>query len=176
MRRLMYQPLIWLVMPGDDARGLRATFDAERLESETNALIDRMRRDVELGGDLFRRKVLVDEEKAIELALGELRDSLSQFFVRIARIVGPRRHIHEHISEQTVPNTAGKSRVRNNLRRFGSIEQIPNEVVDAIGCSAQPSFGALTSFRGDICPRTGKKFDAVSGTKRFSAASGDPKW
>ena len=70
--------------------------------------------------------MLVDEQKTIELALRELCNPPSQFFVHIARIVGPRRHIHEHISEQTVPNTAGTTRVRNNLRRFGSIEQIRN--------------------------------------------------
>jgi hypothetical protein len=29
--------------------------------------------------------------------------------------VGPRRHIHEHISEQTVPSTAGKTRVSKQL-------------------------------------------------------------
>jgi len=103
----MYQSLIWFVMLRDDAGGMGAPVNAERLESETNALIDSMRRDFELCGNFFRRKMLVDEQKAIKLALREFCDSPCQFFVKVARIVGPHRHFHEHISEQAVPDTAG---------------------------------------------------------------------
>ena len=99
----MYQSLIWLMIAGDDAGSLGTAFDAEGLERAANALVDGVRRDAERGRDLLRRKVLVDEKKAVELPAGELRDSRSQIFVEIARILGPRRHIHEHISEQTVP-------------------------------------------------------------------------
>jgi len=77
------------------------------LKGETNSLIDSMWRDFELGRNLFGRKVLVDERQTVELPSGELRNSLGHFLISVARILWPRRHIHEHISEQTVPNTAG---------------------------------------------------------------------
>ena len=159
----MYQSLIWLVMLRNDAGGMRAPFDAERLQGETNALIDSMRRDVELGRDFFRIEMLVDEQKAVELALRELCDPRSQFFVHIARIVGPRRHIHEHISEQTVPNTAGKTRVRNNLRRFGSIEQIRNGSFER-----NPLLGATIFLR--VNPDSvNRKFAKVVSAGQFSS-------
>ena len=53
VRRLMYQPLIWLAMAGDDARGMGAALDAERLQGDPDPLIDGVRRDVELGRNLF---------------------------------------------------------------------------------------------------------------------------
>jgi hypothetical protein len=158
VRRLMYQPLIWLVQASDDARRLGAPLDAQGLEREADALVDRVRRDFELGRNLFRRKVLVDEQQAVELAPGELGDSLRHVVFEVARIPGPRCHIHEHISEQTVPNTAGMTRVRNNLRRFGSIEQFGNGVLAAFGCSAQPSSFALTHIGRDVWRGLGRSF------------------
>jgi hypothetical protein len=62
VRRLMYQSLIWLVQASDEARGLGAPLDAQGLEREADSLVDGMRRDIELGRNLFRRKVLVDEQ------------------------------------------------------------------------------------------------------------------
>ena len=50
----MYQSLIWLVMLGDDASRMRPPLNAKRLEGAANALIDGMRRDVELRGDFLR--------------------------------------------------------------------------------------------------------------------------
>jgi hypothetical protein len=49
----MYQSLIWAVHLGDHARGLRTTLDAEDMEGAADALIDRMRRNAELDGNLF---------------------------------------------------------------------------------------------------------------------------
>jgi hypothetical protein len=103
----MYQSLIWLCVASYEACGLRAPFHAERLEREADALVDGVWRDVEFSRDLFRRKMLVHERKAIELTAGELRNPLDHLFIHIARVLGPRRRFHEHISEQTVPNTAG---------------------------------------------------------------------
>jgi hypothetical protein len=99
----MYQSLIWFAVSADDSRGLRPPFDAKHLQRETDALIDGVRRDVELGRNLFRRKMLVNERETIQLPARELRNPLSHFFVDIARVLGPRRHIHEHLSEQTAP-------------------------------------------------------------------------
>lgn len=119
----MYQTLIWFGVTRHDACGLCTAFDSEHLQGEPNALIDGMGRDIELGRNLFRRKVLVDEQKTVELPTRELSNPLGHFFVDIARVLRPRRHIHEHLSEQTAPIQQGVTRVRNNLRRFGSIEQ-----------------------------------------------------
>ena len=53
MRRLMYQTLIWSADLGDDARRLGPTFDLQDLKRAADALIDRMRGDIQLYGDLF---------------------------------------------------------------------------------------------------------------------------
>ena len=91
-------------MPGDDARSLRAPFDAERLQGKADALIDGMRRDLELGRDFLRRKMLVDEQQAIELTLRELCNSPSQFFVHSREDRGtPPPAFTNIISEQTRP-------------------------------------------------------------------------
>jgi hypothetical protein len=70
VRRLMYQPLIWPAVASDQAGGLSAPFDAEGLERLTDALIDGMRRDVELDRDFLGGQMLVDKAKAIELTGG----------------------------------------------------------------------------------------------------------
>jgi hypothetical protein len=49
----MYQPLIWPAGLRNEARRLGTAFNAERVESLTNALVDRVRRDIELGRDLL---------------------------------------------------------------------------------------------------------------------------
>jgi len=54
VRRLMYQPLIWAGVLGNDARGLAAALDAKDVQGTANALVDGVRRDCELAGDLFR--------------------------------------------------------------------------------------------------------------------------
>jgi hypothetical protein len=61
VRRLMYQPLIWLRVVRDDAGGLLAPAYAEDVERLPDPLIDGMRRDVELGRDFLGRQMLVDE-------------------------------------------------------------------------------------------------------------------
>ena len=74
VRRLMYQTLIWPAVLRDEAGGLGAPFDTKRVQRLADALVDRMGRNFELGRDLFRRQMLVDEPQAIELAVGETRD------------------------------------------------------------------------------------------------------
>jgi hypothetical protein len=79
MRRLMYQTLMCGgaglgapgVVLGDQAGCLRAAFDAENVQRAVDALIDGVRRDVELGGDFLGIEVLVDQAQAIELARRE---------------------------------------------------------------------------------------------------------
>jgi hypothetical protein len=39
----MYQPLIWTLVTGDDAGGLRTPLDPKRVKGATDALVDGMR-------------------------------------------------------------------------------------------------------------------------------------
>jgi len=80
----MYQSLIWAAVLGDDACGLAAALDSKDMERAPDALIDSVRGDVELGRDLFRRPVLVDEEQTVELTSAEPCDTRSQFLPRRA--------------------------------------------------------------------------------------------
>jgi len=68
VRRLMYQSLIWLLVLGDDPRRLCATLDAEDSQRLADALVDGMRRNVELRRDLLGIEMLVDEQETVELA------------------------------------------------------------------------------------------------------------
>ena len=70
VRRLMYQTLIWTTVLSDQPGGLRAAFDTKNLQRFTNPLVDRVRRNIELDRDLFRRPMLVDETQAIKLTRG----------------------------------------------------------------------------------------------------------
>ena len=81
VRRLMYQSLIWFLVMRDDARGLGSPFDSKDCEGLPDALVDGVRRDVELGRDFLRRKVLVDEQEAVELSRAQPRDALGHFAV-----------------------------------------------------------------------------------------------
>jgi hypothetical protein len=69
----MYQSLIWSLVLGHDASRLGAPLDAEDLKRLSDALVDRVRRDAELGRDFLRAQVLVDEAQAIELAGRQFR-------------------------------------------------------------------------------------------------------
>jgi hypothetical protein len=89
VRRLMYQSLIWLLVAGDDPRRLRAPLDSEDCERLADALIDGVRRDVELPGDFLGRQMLVDEQQAIELSGRQPRDTLSQVIVCRGAVRGP---------------------------------------------------------------------------------------
>ncbi len=72
----MYQSLIWFFVLGNEARRLRSAFDAENAERLADALIDRVRRDMELGRDLLGTEVLIDEQKTIKLAWAQPGDAL----------------------------------------------------------------------------------------------------
>ena len=67
MRRLMYQPLIWAAVAGDEAGGLGPAFDPQDVERAADALVDGVGRDVELGRDFLGRQMLRDQPQAIEL-------------------------------------------------------------------------------------------------------------
>jgi hypothetical protein len=102
----MYQSLIWPGILSDHARRLRASLDAEDLERLADALVDRVPRDSELGGDFLRAQMLVDEAKAIELAVGQPRDPLRERIMshlrgsgivsRAFRIVQGNPHLAQH--------------------------------------------------------------------------------
>jgi hypothetical protein len=73
----MYQSLIWAAVLRHDARGLGTALDAEDLQCLANALIDRVRGDQQLSGNLFRGQMLVDKAQAIELPSRQARHALS---------------------------------------------------------------------------------------------------
>ena len=68
VRRLLYQALIWAAVLRHQAGGLGSPLDAEDVERAADALVDRVRRDGELDGDLFGRMMGIDQPQAIELA------------------------------------------------------------------------------------------------------------
>jgi hypothetical protein len=107
VRRLMYQSLIWAGMLRDYARRLRSPLDSEGVQRLTNALVDRVGRNPELGGDLLGAQVLIDEPEAVELPGGQARNALrhrilchlrsSPVFVRRAVSVFQRSpHLAQH--------------------------------------------------------------------------------
>jgi len=61
VRRLMYQTLMWAAVLRNDARGLSAPFHSEDLEGLADALIDRVRRNVELRRDFLGGEMLIDK-------------------------------------------------------------------------------------------------------------------
>ena len=72
IRRLMYQPLIWLLALGgrgqrDDPRRFAALFDAEHLQRLADALVDRMGGNAKLERDFLGRQMLVDQLEALPL-------------------------------------------------------------------------------------------------------------
>jgi hypothetical protein len=103
VRRLMYQTLIWPAVPGDDARRLGASFDAEDVKRLANPLVDGVRGNAELGGDLFRIEMLIDEAQAVELTGGEPGNPLSNNIVRrrTFRRVGGFRHARRLLQSQS---------------------------------------------------------------------------
>jgi hypothetical protein len=84
VRRLMYQPLIWLAALRHEASGLGAALDAKDLEGLADSLVDRVRGDPELGRDLFRRQMLVDEAQTVELAGSQPGNTRRQIIPRRA--------------------------------------------------------------------------------------------
>jgi hypothetical protein len=76
VRRLMYQPLIWPLALGNEASGLCAPLYAKDLQGLADTLVDGVRRNPELGSNLFGVEVLVDEQQAVELAGGQPRHAL----------------------------------------------------------------------------------------------------
>ena len=70
-----------------------------------DALIDSVRRNIELGRDFFGREMLVDEQQAIELTRAELRHPSHHFRPHVVRTVRScrRRRIHQHSSPSYSP-------------------------------------------------------------------------
>jgi hypothetical protein len=62
---------------------LGPALDAEGLQRLTDALVDRMWRNIELASDFLRGEMLIDEAKAIELTGSQTRDSL--LYLRVDR-------------------------------------------------------------------------------------------
>jgi hypothetical protein len=68
VRRLMYQSLILALVLRDDASGLGAALNSKNSKGLANALVDRVRGDIELARNFLGAEVLVDQEEAVELA------------------------------------------------------------------------------------------------------------
>jgi hypothetical protein len=83
----MYQTLIWPAVAGDDAGGLGAALDSQDLERAADALVDRVRGDLELGSDFLGRQMLIDQAQAIELTGAQPRDAASDLCIDIGRIM-----------------------------------------------------------------------------------------
>ena len=84
----MYQSLIWSLHLRDHARRLGASLDAEDLQGAADPLVDRVGRNTQFHGNLFRGQMLVDEQKRVQLTLAEPGDALGN--LKIARL-GRRR-------------------------------------------------------------------------------------
>jgi hypothetical protein len=67
MRRLMYQTLIWPAHLRDESRRLGPALHLQDLESAADTLVDGVGGDVQLDRNFFRRQMLVDEPKTIQL-------------------------------------------------------------------------------------------------------------
>jgi hypothetical protein len=83
----MYQTLIWPAVAGDDAGGLGPALDAEDVKRATDALVDCVRGDLQLGRDFLRRQMLVDEAEAIQLTRAQPSNTVCDLRVRFRRIV-----------------------------------------------------------------------------------------
>jgi hypothetical protein len=86
MRRLMYQPLIFPSVVRYEAGGLGPALYAKDLQGLAHALVDGVRRDLELSGDFLGRQMLIDQAQAIELARAKARHSLRHFIVNLRGI------------------------------------------------------------------------------------------
>jgi hypothetical protein len=110
MRRLMYQSLMWggvglgalRQVLRNDPRRLGPALNPEDLQRAADALVDGMRRNLELGGDFLGVEMLVDEAQAIELAGAQSRDS-----ARNCRFV-PNRIMRSRlpVTHQSSPNAS----------------------------------------------------------------------
>ena len=93
VRRLMYQPLIWAGIAGDEACRLLAPLDPEDLQGLADALVDGVRRDSKPDRDFLGGMMLVDEPEAVQLTLGQPRDPR----LEISSAIGAGRTLHTAI-------------------------------------------------------------------------------
>ena len=82
----MYQPLIWPLVAGDDAGGLSPALNPKGLKGAADALVDGVRRDMELSGDFLRGKMLIDQQQTVQLATRESCDPLRHCRPVVVRI------------------------------------------------------------------------------------------
>ena len=82
----MYQSLRWPAGLRDEARRLRTALDFQYLQSAADALVDGMRRNIELDRYFLGRQMLVDQAQTVELARTEPCDPGSKLGLEIAVI------------------------------------------------------------------------------------------
>jgi hypothetical protein len=82
VRRLMYQTLIWFGVLRDDARGLGTPLYSQDLQRLADALVDRVRRNAELCGNLLGAEVVIDKAQAVELTARQPRDARGHIVIR----------------------------------------------------------------------------------------------
>ena len=132
VRRLMYQSLIFAAVTGDDARGLAAALDAEDMERAADALVDGVRRNVELGRDFLRGQMVV--RPAAGSRVGRL--SAARRAARSPRPVhslGAAEHIQAHH-----PNPATQS---PNCAMNGRPPSSESRTTFMLSCELSPCFG-----------------------------------
>jgi hypothetical protein len=132
VRRLMYQTLIWPAVLGYDARSLGAALNAEDMKCLPDALIDRVGRNSELGGNFLGAQMLVDEPQAIELTRRQPIHAVRHRAISVVRRRLPSRvrqavgtpqinplAQHRATPEQRVFRSLGHRRLfRQNFRRI----------------------------------------------------------
>jgi hypothetical protein len=106
----MYQPLIWTAVVGDEASGLAAPLDPQDVERPADALVDGMRGDMELVGDLLGREMLVDQQQAIELSRAQTRYASRHDVINLCGVVRSRCRVGHPSSSRTQLNSGAKMR------------------------------------------------------------------
>jgi len=118
----MYQTLIWAAVVGDEASSLAAPLDPKDVERPADALVDGMRGDMELVGDLLGGKVLVDQQQAIKLSRAQTRDAARQNVINLCGVVRSRCRVGHPSSSQTQLNCGAKMRPSQQQLRPETME------------------------------------------------------
>jgi hypothetical protein len=123
----MYQSLIWAFDLSNHPGRLGTAFDTEDGERLPYSLVDRVGRDFQLRCNLFRVEMLVDEEEAVQLALGKLGDARGHQVrcARVTSIMGRFALPVRVIQSSTHPaQHAAYSRAESSARTLGHVASI----------------------------------------------------
>jgi hypothetical protein len=137
VRRLMYQSLIWPFHLRHDPGSLGTPLHAENGERLADALVDGVVRDAELGRDLLRAQMLVDEKETVELSRAESGDTLGHVvdrrrdrdiarrIVRTVRIVQGNPHRAKHLGPSRAESLSSLWHMNGFSQFAGRVRAIP---------------------------------------------------